>query len=616
MIDKNSHKAKTTVRDVRKDLRAIYERADGSIPDMSKLTRKKSGFHRFLVRGILFLLIISAVAWSGFFYFTNGFSFQKQGNLSVSIDGSKTVKSGDTVSYAIRYENTGDVPMAAIELAASFPPDFHLTSSTPDANDKNSWTIGSLTPKSDGVITINGIFLAEVPSKEKIQALFTYKPANFNSSFQTIKTIDIEVTDSVVQLTVNGPNQAIPGDELQYVMTIANTQSSSAGKDPLQNLRVVPVLPQNFTVTGTDPAFENGQTYWNQASLDPNQPKTFTVKGSFTSATSGDQTIGGTVGFVTDDVFLKQKESTVTTVMQGGSVAFHLIVNGSNADQTIDPSKSLHGSIDYANQAKESAQNVSFVLALDGTGTLPIDWAKADLRSGKHDGNKIIWDGSTLDALKLLKPNDSGILDFTLPLSTSLGTADHFTLTLTSNIGSLGENGSPRTIAAAPMTITINSQIGFTSEARYFDAEGTPIGSGPLPPSVGNKTTYRIYWNVTNALHDLSGVTISTTLPSNVTWENKNQTDIGTISYASKAKMITWTVPKLPTSIPKAGAWFDVSIKPIASDVDSSMPLTSSASFSAKDTSTMQTITNTTGALTTNLSTDEFAAGKGTVVKK
>jgi len=610
MIDHASTKKKSSARDVRKDLRAIYEREDGSIPDMSKFShRKKSKFQQTLKKGILLLLVISAVAWSGFFFFSKGM-FQKQDQLSVKIDGPMQVKAGDSVTYNIRYENTGDVPMAALELAASLPPDFHLTSATPEANDKNTWTIGSLTPKSDGVITINGTFLAEVPTTEKLQTLFTYKPANFNSSFQTIQTADVQVNDSVLVMTLNGPDHAFPGDEVSYVITVGHAQ-----KDPVQNIRVMPALPQNFTVSTTDPAFENGQSYWNISSIDPNQPKTFTIKGSYTSTATGDQTFGGNVGFVSDNVYLKQKDASVTTTMQGGSVAFHLIVNGSNTNQTIDPGKTIHGSIDYTNQSQDTAQNVSFTLSLSSTGSLPIDWSKADLRNGKRDGNQITWDKSSVDAFKSLKPNDTGILDFTIPLAITSSTSDHFTLSLNAHIGSLGENGSPTTISATPMLITINSQVGFKSEARYFNTEGTPVGNGPLPPTVGKTTTYRVYWNITNAIHDLANGTVSTTLPANIGWVGKNGTDIGTMSYKSATRTITWTIPKLPSSIPQAGAWFDVSLKPTATDTGNALPLTTSVSFNAKDAATSQIITQTTDALTTSLPTDEFASGKGNVKK-
>ena len=610
MIVERPHKTKTTPRDVKKDLRAIYERADGSIPDMSRLaSRKKSGFRKLLIRGILFLFVLSIVAWSGFFFFSNGI-LQKQENLSVKIEGPAEVKAGDSVTYNIRYENTGDVPMATLELSASFPPDFHLVSSVPEANDKNVWTLGSLTPKSDGVVTVNGIFLAEVPSTEKLQALFTYKPANFNSSFQAIQTLNVNVSDSILQMTMNGPDQTLPGDEVEYVISVGHAQ-----KDSAQNLRVIPELPQNFAVTGTNPAFENGKNYWSLSALDPNQPKTFTVKGSYTASATGEQTMKASVGFVSDNVYLKQKDAEVKTTMQGGSIAFHLIVNGSNTDQTVDPGKALRGSIDYTNQAKETARDVSFTLALDGKGSLPIDWARAELKSGKRNGNQIVWDAATLNKLKSLKPNDSGIIDFSLPLLTGSNTADHFTMTLTTRVGSLGESTDARTISATPILISINSQIGFRSEVRYFTTEGIPVGTGPLPPTVGKTTAYRVYWNITNTIHDLSDVKITTTIPANVMWMNKNLADIGAVAYKGADESITWAIPKLPKSINQAGAWFDVWIKPTESDVGTAMPLTSSTTFTAKDTSTSQIITKTTDALTTNLITDEFASGKGTVTK-
>jgi uncharacterized repeat protein (TIGR01451 family) len=610
MIVERPHKQKISPRDVKKDLRAIYERADGSIPDMSKLaSRKKSGFRRFLIRGILFLFVLSLVAWSGFFFFSNGL-LQKQENLSVKIEGPTEVKAGDAVTYSIRYENTGDVPMATLELSANFPPDFHLTSSTPEAHDKNVWTLGSLTPKSDGVVMVNGIFLAEVPSTEKLQALFTYKPANFNSSFQTVQTFNTNVNDSVLQMTMNGPNQALAGDEVQYVISVGHAQ-----KDSVQDLRIIPELPQNFAISGTNPAFENGKNYWSLSALDPNQPKTFTIKGSYTASATGEQTMKASVGFVSDNIYLKQKDAQVVTNMQGGSIAFHLIVNGSNTDQTVDPSKSLRGSIDYKNQAKETAQDISFTLALDGKGTLPIDWARAELKSGKRNGNQIVWDASTLEKLKQLNPTDAGIIDFSLPLLNGSNTADHFTMTLTARIGSLGESGGMRTISATPILISINSQVGFRSEVRYFTTEGIPVGTGPLPPSVGKTTAYRVYWNITNTIHDLSDVKITTTIPANVMWMNKHLADIGAVAYKGADESITWSISKLPKSINQAGAWFDVWIKPTNSDVGTAMPLTSSTTFTAKDASTSQIITKTTDALTTNLVTDEFASGKGTVIK-
>lgn len=602
MINPHTKKHSASPQKIKNDLRAIYTQEDGTVPDMHRISRRnRSGFRRFLIRGIVLLCVISVLAWSGFFFFSKGL-FQKNNSLSLRVEGPDEVKSGDVVTYLIRYENIGDVPIAALELSASLPRDFHVASTVPEPNGKNIWTIGSLAPKSDGVVTVRGMFEAEVPSMEKWQALATYKPANFNSSFQQIETKNIQINDSVIELAVKGPDHTTVGTVVDYVFTIGQTRST-----PIGNLRVMPVLPQTFNIQSTEPAFENNQAFWNVLTLDPNQPKTFTIHGAYSASTNGDQHIGANVGFVVDDVVYKQKNAEVITSIQNEGLSFHLVVNGSNTDQTIDPGKTLKGSIDFTNQSKDSLKDVSLVLSLDATGALPIDWKKADLKNGVKSGNQISWNASSTNELSILKPNQSGTIDFSLPIQSDSKTADHFLLTLSA------QASGTKTLSVTPITISVNSEMKFRAQARYFTEDGIPIGSGPLPPTVGKTTTYRVYWNITNALHDLSGIAVTTSIPANVMWINKSGTDIGTIAY--KKDVITWTIPKLPTSIPEVSAWFDVSVKPTASDVDTSMSLASSSTINAKDAVTSQPIAKTTDALTTNLVMDEFASGKGTVKK-
>lgn len=603
---------KSSLRDIRKDLRVIYEGHNGSVPDMTRLNaRKKSGFRRFLIKSILFLFVLSALAWTGFFVFSKGL-FQKHDTLSVNIEGPTNVHAGSPVSYAIHYENTGTVPLASLDLSVSFPPGFHLASAIPQANDKNTWTIGALTPKSDGVITVNGMFLSEVPSSERIQALFNYKPANFNSTFQQIETAKVDITDSIFTFTMKGPEKALPGDEVQYVMTTGQSE-----KNPAFNLRITPNLPANFTVTSTDPAFETGQTYWNLAEIDPNQPKSFSIKGKFTSSATGAQTMTASVGFMQDDVFLKQKDANVATDLQGGTVGFHLIVNGSDKDQTIDAGKTIRGSIDYANQGTDTINDVGFAISINGNGkTLPIDWLQADLRNAKRNGNELDWNSDTTSNLKELKPNDNGIIDFSLPLLTYDDTsADHITIKLVTTINKPADGSAPRIIESNPITLSVSSSVGFNAEARYFDEEGQALGTGPLPPRVGQTTSARVFWKITNSIHDLSGIKITATLPKHVKWVDKKLTDIGTINYTANTRTVTWSIDKLPKSIPKAGAWFDVSITPKSADISTFITLIDSANFTAKDTKTNADITNTAPELTTELPNDSFASGKGAVKK-
>jgi len=175
-------------REIRKQLRSIYEGSDGHVPDLSKLDRGgRSRMTRWLLKTIGLLAFVCIIAWGGFFLFTQTL-FQKSETLSLSVEGPAEVKSGEEVSYTFRYENTGDVPVASLGMKLNLPNTFHVYSTVPESSQAGEWTIGSLSAGSDGAITVTGVFLAEVSSSQRIQALFTYKPANFSSNFQDITT--------------------------------------------------------------------------------------------------------------------------------------------------------------------------------------------------------------------------------------------------------------------------------------------------------------------------------------------------------------------------------------------------------------------------------------------
>src|SRR3989339_1802816 len=253
-----------SAREIRRQLRSIYEGDDGRVPDLSKLERgERSRLTQFLLKTIGLLAVLSLIAWIGFFVFTKEL-FQESETLRLTTEGPEQIKSGEEVSYTFRYENTGDVPIASLVMKLTTPETFHVYSSVPEPGGTLEWTIGSLSAGSDGAITVTGVFLAEVPSSQRLQALFTYKPANFSSDFQDILTQKIDIEDSVVALSFTGPEKALAGDTSEYVVNIQNTSS-----DPIYNIRVIPTFPTDFTSSSSEPAPVEGQTYWVIDALEP-----------------------------------------------------------------------------------------------------------------------------------------------------------------------------------------------------------------------------------------------------------------------------------------------------------------------------------------------------------
>ena len=595
------------------ELRTIYAEKDGEMPDLTKLDRRQtSRLTRFLAASVIVLAVIAGAAWGGFFLWTRGV-FQNEAPLEVSFEGPDHVSAGQLAYFTIHYRNREALPISGLEMKLNLPLGFTILSASPEAIDGTNWKFDTLSGDSDGSIVLSGIFRSEVPSTQTMQAFFTYAPSNTSSTFQEIAVWRATIDQSVLKVAVTGPEKALPGDEATYVVNIQNASS-----ERVERVRVAAVLPTGFTVTGAEPAANAPDIapQWDVEGIDPGALMAFTLHGRFTTTASGDQMLGARVHLLTEDgTELAQASADTHTDVLGGNLAFHLVANGSSETTSVDLADTVRVSIDYANSGNERIEGVEFSLNVDGGGkTLPIDWEKADLGGGTRSGSTITW----TDGLQSLDPNASGIIDVSLPIVSDLKTAttaDRVSLTLSASLTKVGSVESPRTIEAPAVVVAINSDLNGSAEARYYTDEGEPIGTGPLPPKAGETTTYRIFWDLSNTIHGLSNVVLTTNLPPDVTWIDKKQSDIGAITFDGTTRLVRWTIPALPTSIPVASGFFDVAITPDENDAGAFFKLTNATSIDAHDDTTGDTISHALDILTTELPTDESAAGKGIVTE-
>jgi hypothetical protein len=602
-------------QEVDKELRQIYEDRDGEIPDLTKLEyRRTSRVTRMLVKTVVALLVIAGVAWGGFFLW-RPYAIKTSHPLTTAVEGPVAAASGETVAYRIRYENSSDVPIAALELKLNLPENFILEESRPTSTEGSVWVIGSLTPGSDGSVDLTGTFRSAVPSTEKIQAFFTYRPANFSSDFQEIASLSVGVERSILTLTAEGPEKGLPGDAVSYVAHLTNS-----GAKRMENIRVRQAFPAAFELSSMDPApTAEGVTYWDIASLEPGETKDLTVSGSYTTSASGTLDVMFEVGLLdAEGVFMSQGQAGAGTDILGGNLAVHLIANGSDSGQTLDLGDTVRVSIDYANQGSETIEDVSFALLIEtDEKAVPISWENAELSDARQEGNTLIWDADAIASLASLSPNAAGVIDLTLPVFSTLDPAtlaDAFSLKLSATMQKVGSVVAERTIETSPIGIRLNSDARFAGSASYFAEDGTPYGSGPLPPKVDETTTYRVFWDLSNSLHPLQNVSVTTNLPPDVSWVSRAGSDIGSIVYNETTRLITWSVDSLPTAVSAAEAWFDLAITPDEADVGTFMKLTNATAFEATDAETQDTVHASVGVLDTEIPNDALAAGKGVVI--
>ncbi len=604
-------------REVEAELHSIYDSTDEAKPDMTRLVQvRHSAFKKFLVGLTVFFAVLAAVSWAGVFFFSPAATKFGGEGVTVDVEGPGEVKSGDTVTYAIHYRNDARVALGTASMEFRLPKEFKMLSADP-AGDNDSWKIGSVAPGKDGLITVKGVVLAPMRKEMTLQAILTYRPADFNSEFQKVTTKGMTVTDSVLDMQVNGPPKVLPGDKVTLTFAYKNNAASD-----FEHLKVHADYPANFIPEkATPPSADTDLKVWDVAKLKAGDAGKITVDGSFASDAEGKLDIKGSIGFLdADEAFQLQKEGAFSTDVIKGDLVTALILNGKSQDQPVRFGDTLRYAITYKNTGSAVLGDVQLSTMLDSA---PADgllqWKQlVDKAGGIRSGNQITWTKKQIPSLGRVNPGDQGTLDFEIPFAAGPvpGVKDgnfQVSASVQAAIGTIDETTAGRVAKSAPVVAKAVSDTALSAELRYFNADGIPVGSGPLPPKVDEATTYRVMLQIDNALHDLQDLKLTAKLPTNVRFTGVSNVDAGDLRFDAANSKMVWTLNWLPINVKKLNLSFDVAITPGEDQRGKFPTVIDGIIFEATDKNNGFPMLLSASPLSTSTENDAQAAGKGRV---
>ncbi len=588
-------------------LRAIY----GHEPDdLHIVTNGGSRLTFFLTRAVAALAVLAVLVLGAFYLASKGILFNQQFTpLALAVEAPKTLKSGEATTITIPYENPQNVPIASLSVNVNVPPGFKVTKTDPIPSDPAEmiFTIGSVAPHAKGAITLQGIWLTETPSTSSIQAIASYKPANFDSDFSQIASANVQTDASVLTLTMDGPQTASPGGAVTYNMTLTNTGSVAVSQASLDL-----TMPLGFAITKSSPAFAPGELpKWTFDTLAPASVTKVSVTGVFASDVSGSSAVSAAVslaaaGKTGESVqFLSQAEAHTATDVSGGNIRLSLVGNGLSGDVTVEPGKNLSVGVQIQNTGTAAITDASIILDFQPDKGVPIVWSKALLDGGVLAADGVHFDVKTIGALN---PNDKKTFNLSFPVKTDFVAGDVQAFTVVAKATSGGS-----TVLSSPLNVKTSASVTFSATAHYYSTDGAPIGSGPLPPVVGQETSYEVMWSVTHALHPLENLTVTATLPAGVTYGGNQAADAGAIIYDDNTRTVRWDVAALTAGSAVVHGKFYVKVTPEAADAGQLKKILSGSSLRVTDSDTGARIDRDADPLTTDLPDDKFAAGKGIV---
>ena len=173
--------------------------------------------------------------------------------------------------------------------------------------------------------------------------------------------------------------------------------------------------------------------------------------------------------------------------------------------------------------------------------------------------------------------------------------------------------------ARKEFTTKINSKLAIIQKG-YFENDVFE-NSGPIPPKVGEATTYTITWQIENYYNELKNVKVKTVLPNNVGLTGKvfPEEESSSFAFDSQSREIVWQVGDLEmgTGILKQArsCVFQVSLTPTADQKGALAVLVNEVEISGEDQWTEQIINITAEAINTTLPDDETISEEQGIIR-
>lgn len=589
--------------------------------DMTRLERKKRHPRRtlFVILSVGAGLLIVAAA--GFYFFLSRDKEYTGSSIAVSHEVPVRIAAGDDFPLEITITNTDAVALNDVLLAIQFPNGYTIKNASRSAENeaKNAYQVGTLDPAEKVTLTITGNLLGAVGDEKTFGLAFTFRPENFNYQFYETEQLSVRIAASVLTMDIDGPQEIAPETEGTWTIRLTNVSS-----DPLTSVRISLTKPEGFTLIASDPALSD-DLRWSIDRLDPDGEKTLTFSGrfvqtdqefvefTFTSAIShnGTEDIQGTASLL---ILLVKPDLALTLDRLGAEMS-----------AAAQPGDRIALTLSYENRSELALSDVGLTLKIDDAS--PIDESSIEAApSASREGRTMTWNKEKVPALGQLKPGAKGSVDITVSVvETLLPESDddvnpNVTLHASSRIGAVSDltnsaaAGEERTV-----TIPVATELTVSGEARYYDAEGFPIGTGPIPPQVGKTTTYVIEWFVNNTTSDVKDFVVTATLPPDVFWPGEDfRSDAGELRFNPETREVRWTMNTVPAGSGSLSetlsARFTVRITPSETDVGSTPILVDTAQVSGTDSHTNTAVGGSIETMTTELIHDSRGIGNGVVV--
>jgi len=573
----------------------------------------------WLALGVAVFAILIIGSW---FLWRNFKSFSAN-DVSLDIFGQERVVSGEEITYIIRYKNNSGVAIGNAVLLFSFPDQSTPVNSAGVAKQGDlmviTRNIGQLAPDQEGQAEFKIRVLGDKDSQQKFTAKLNYRPSNISSDFGNTKEFVSAIISVPLVLNFILPDRIVSGQIMNFSLRYLNTSDAA-----FSDVKLKINYPEGFIFDSALPSPSDGNNTWSLAEIGNREEGNIVIKGTIAGNEGESKVFKAQIGTQKSDAdFVVYSQALASPQISTSPLFVQQSLVGAQ-NNNADIGQDLTYKIKYRNTTNVAIGPVFITVKIDSK---VMDPAGVNAKNGffSSSDNVITWNSSSLPALEQLAAGAESELEFSLKVKNVLPinkfSDKNFIVSTTAKIDSfnipLALSGT-QLAGQNQLVVKINSRLVLAMKGFYADR--LILNSGPLPPRVGQKTTYTVYWQLLNVSNDLTNVAVEAYLPSYVTWEGKIYPANEDIKYDASSGKIIWQIGKLSAGTgfvsPVKQIAFQVGFTPSISQVDDSAVVVQQAKATGDDSFTNVQISASDNALKSDMPDDPtITLEKGKIIQ-
>lgn len=541
-----------------------------------------SGGRRFKRRVIAFGILGALVIIGGLIFFLRAMIFSEE-RVQVTVSGPQSVASAEETTFMVTYTNDNWRKLENAMLVFSYPESFHPQ----DENGKEitrpvmEMPLNKITANAEGKIAITGKFYGFKGDVAYLKAALRYSPSGASTTFEKTAQLGVNIFSSPLSLEITAPLELASGQDVEYVVDYGN-----ASDIKFPNMRVKLEYPEGFQFVGSEPRPSEGESVWYVGNLKGRANGKIKVRGVLTGTSGEQKRIRGTIGFFNDDgKFMAYAENERPTRVIASPFSIYQTVNDLT-DITANQGEDLRYVIRYKNESRIGMRDVIVTAEINPEF---LDMSRLILTNGVYDAARkiIVWKASDVPSLGKIEPGAGGELSFSVPVLAEIQGANAQNLSIKSVVKIDSPDvpmvlGSNKIIGSNTLVVKLNSLISLDTKVIYDDAVFP--NAGPLPPKVGQETSYTFHLKIANSLNALKEARVSIIFPVSVRYTGKFSPENETVVFNERTNELVWELGVFdPTKSAPRELVFQVAAIPSPNSVDKPLILINSTTLTAKD---------------------------------